>query len=64
MDEPLPTPLELLLAGITKENRHGEWDMGTDVGGEAWQGMASLPERGTSSSLLLSQSQALMLSPD
>ncbi len=28
--------LEQLLAGVTEENRHGEWDMGPAVGGEAW----------------------------
>lgn len=36
MDASCQTRLEQLLAGVTEENRHGEWDTGVAVGGEAW----------------------------
>jgi len=29
-------PLDILLAGITDENRHGEWDSGKTMGRETW----------------------------
>jgi antitoxin MazE len=29
-------PLDLLLAGVTDENRHGEWDSGEIMGRETW----------------------------
>jgi antitoxin MazE len=35
IDEPVPT-LEELLAGVTDENIHGEWDTGPAVGKEIW----------------------------
>ena len=37
--EPVPEStwsLEGLLAGITDENRHGEWDSGEPMGRETW----------------------------
>ena len=33
---PPRTELERLLEGVTAENRHGEVDMGSPVGGEVW----------------------------
>lgn len=32
----LPPTLEELVAGITEENKHGEWDTGQPVGNEVW----------------------------
>lgn len=29
-------PLDILLAGVTDENRHGEWDSGATMGRETW----------------------------
>ncbi len=37
--EPVPEStwsLEALLAGVTDENRHGEWDSGEPMGRETW----------------------------
>jgi antitoxin MazE len=33
---PPAVTLEELLAGVTEENRHGEWDTGPAVGSEVW----------------------------
>jgi antitoxin MazE len=33
---PIVPTLEELLANVTEENRHGEWDTGAPVGAEVW----------------------------